>query len=179
MKFINMTTYSKVSFQPIKPKEDKINIKDISHALSLMCRGNGHLNHFYSVAQHSVNCCKEAKMRGYSNKVQLICLLHDASEAYLADIIRPVKPHLENYLEIEERLQTVIYKKFIKEEVTKEELLKMKEIDDEVLFWELYTLMDDENFKEKKVSDIIDTNLKSFEEIETEFLNLFNELILE
>jgi 5'-deoxynucleotidase YfbR-like HD superfamily hydrolase len=51
---------------------------------------------------------KEAKSRGYSNRIQLACLLHDASEAYLSDVTRPVKAELPQYKEIEAPLQETI-----------------------------------------------------------------------
>ncbi|NLZ81928.1 MAG: phosphohydrolase, partial [Clostridiales bacterium] len=79
-------TYSKTKFYPLEPRLEDINILDIAHALSLMTRANGHLKHFFSVAQHSLNCFKEAESRGYSKKVQLACLIHDASESYISDI---------------------------------------------------------------------------------------------
>lgn len=84
-------TYSKIKFYPLEPVKTDINIVDIAHSLSLMTRANGHFKQFYSVAQHSINCYKEAKSRGCSERVQLGCLLHDASESYLSDLTRPVK----------------------------------------------------------------------------------------
>ena len=54
----------------------------------------------------------EAKARGWSERLQLACLLHDASEAYISDIIRPVKAHLSNYLEIESSIMNVILERF-------------------------------------------------------------------
>ena len=76
-------------FWPADPRVDDICIGDIAHALSLQCRFGGHSRLFYSVAQHSVlvsRLCKpENKMLG---------LLHDATEAYLQDIIRPLKQGL-------------------------------------------------------------------------------------
>ena len=80
-----ITTYTGKHFDPIQPEPGLFDLTDISHALSLLCRGNGHMKHFYSVAQHSIACAEEAKARGYSARVQLGCLLHDASEAYLGD----------------------------------------------------------------------------------------------
>ena len=90
-----------------------LDIKDIAHALSLICRGNGHVQHFYSVAQHSLACAKEAKVRGYRKEIILGCLLHDASEAYLSDVTRPIKKELTYYLEVEDVLQNSIWKYFI------------------------------------------------------------------
>jgi hypothetical protein len=53
-------TYSKTKFYPLEPVKEDIKIEDIAHALSLMTRANGHFKHFYSVAQHSISCCREA-----------------------------------------------------------------------------------------------------------------------
>jgi len=87
----------------------------------LICRGNGHVQHFYSVAQHSLACAKEAKTRRYSKEVILGCLLHDSSEAYLSDVTRPIKRKLTYYLEVEDVLQNIIWKHFIQRDLTKEE----------------------------------------------------------
>ena len=96
---------------PVKPVIEDIHIEDIAHALSLMTRANGHFRR-YSVAQHSLNCYREANGRGCSERIQLGCLLHDASESYLSDITRPVKLHLPDYVAIEENLQNMIYDRF-------------------------------------------------------------------
>ena len=108
-------------FDPLNIDESLLDIKDIAHALSLICRGNGHVQYFYSVAQHSLACAKEAKTRGYSKEVILGCLLHDGSEAYLSDVTRPIKKELTYYLEVEDVLQNVIWKHFIQRDLTKEE----------------------------------------------------------
>ena len=59
-----ITTYTGKHFDPIQPEPGLFDLTDISHALSLLCRGNGHMKHFYSVAQHSIACAEEAKARG-------------------------------------------------------------------------------------------------------------------
>ena len=79
-------TYSKKLVNPYNIQPGDIDIEDIAHSLSLTSRANGHFKHFYSVAQHSINCAIEAKNRGYGTRVQLACLLHDASESYIADV---------------------------------------------------------------------------------------------
>lgn len=86
-----MNVFSGHKIDPLHIKEDDIHLEDIAHALSLICRGNGHIKYFYSVAQHSLNCAKEAQSRGYSKDVVLSCLFHDASEAYMSDLITPIK----------------------------------------------------------------------------------------
>lgn len=76
-----------------------INIEDIALSLSKMCRFTGHCNKFYSVAEHSVYVSLLLP-----KKKALYGLLHDASEAYLADIASPVKQLLPEYKVLEEKI---------------------------------------------------------------------------
>ena len=135
-------TYTGTMFDPLNPQLDQIDSRDIAHALSMLCRANGHFKSFYSVGQHCVNCMQEAAARGYSRKVQLACLLHDASEAYLSDITRPVKQKLPQYLEIEKPLQEAILNKYLAEPLTQEEWKQVQDIDDAMLYHEFLALMD-------------------------------------
>lgn len=135
-------TYTGIMFDPLNPDPELVNITDIAHALSLLCRANGHFRNFYSVAQHSINCLEEAKERGYSRKVQLACLLHDASEAYLSDVTRPVKQEIPKYLEIEKPLQELIWTKYLGCRLTEEEYAQVFAIDDAILYHEFVALMD-------------------------------------
>ena len=137
----HIITYTGESFRPLNPDINKIKIEDIAHALSLTCRANGHVRHFYSVAQHCINCANEAKARGLSARIQLACLLHDGSEAYISDITRPVKRQLSQYLEIEDRLQTLVYKKFLGSSLSDEEGALVSEVDDDILAHEFDALM--------------------------------------
>ena len=93
-----MNTWTGRQFDPLHMQPSDVSLEDIAHALSLLCRGGGHLDRFYSVGQHCINCAGEARARGWSDRLVLACLLHDASEAYISDIIRPVKIHLDNML---------------------------------------------------------------------------------
>lgn len=136
----NITTYTKISMDPTAPDENLLDIRDIAHALSMLCRANGHFPMFYSVAQHCLNCMKEAKARGLSPRIQLLCLLHDASEAYISDVTRPVKSALPEYKEIEKRLESAIYRKWLGG-VTDEEYAVMREIDDVLLYHEFFCFM--------------------------------------
>lgn len=133
----SITTYTKKTFDPLVPDIELIDIIDIAHALSLLCRANGHFPEFYSVGIHSLNCMEEARARGYSERVQFACLLHDASEAYLSDITRPVKSALPQYKEIETVLQNVIYTKWLGGALTEEEYRLMREVDDVMLYYEM------------------------------------------
>ena len=173
-----ITTYSKKHLDPTNADINDIDILDIAHALSLMCRANGHFKHFYSVAQHSLNCLKEAKARGYSKRVQLGCLLHDASEAYLSDITRPVKVLLSEYFVIEEKLQEKIFNKWLENPLSDEERKLVFEIDDAVLYYEFINLMGEEltNYK-TEISARLEYDFCDFKEVEKSFINELNALI--
>lgn len=175
-----MNTFSGKKFDPMKMTAEDVRLEDIAHALSLLCRGGGHLKYFYSVGQHSINCMKEAKARGWSKRLQLACLLHDASEAYISDIIRPVKVHLENYLEIEDMITGKILEKFDLDDLTEEENKKWKQIDDDVLSHELKTLMPGEKERiPQPLCSVPDMAERQREEVEAEFSSLAAELLEE
>ena len=105
-------TYSGVVVYPLDPRTVDINIDDIAHALSMLCRFGGHTAKFYSVAEHSVRGARALQYVGELRHVQRAFLLHDAAEAYLVDVPRPIKASLVGYKEIEARLQAVIESTF-------------------------------------------------------------------
>lgn len=84
-------THSGIPFEPLAPRVEDIRIEDIAHALSQQCRFSGHTRVFYSVAEHCVRVSRCLDARGYARSVVLWGLLHDASEAYLVDIPKPLK----------------------------------------------------------------------------------------
>lgn len=175
--FDKMNTYAGLFIDPLNLCDDDIDIIDIAHALSLLCRGGGHLKRFYSVGQHSINCALEAKARGYSDKVVFACLMHDASEAYISDIIRPVKKHLSNYMEIESSIMNAIYHKYSLDDLTVEEHQLWKLVDDEILDNELYHLLSVQcNDTTANLYHELDLNEYKPSIIEEKFMELFNEL---
>ena len=170
-------TYTRVMFDPLNPNPELIRIRDIAHALSMLCRANGHFTTFYSVGMHSLNCAAEAAARGHSVKVQLACLLHDASESYLADVTRPVKKELPRYLEIEKPLQDTIWLKFLGQPLTEEENRQVFAIDDAVLWHEFVALMETKlSDKEPKLLSKPEFAFPGFRETEDAFVKCFREL---
>lgn len=116
-----MQTYSGKRFYPTSPLPEDIDINDIAVALSRICRFGGHCNAFYSVAQHSVlvsiNVFHKAHVDMDDERrriLPLAALLHDAAEAYIGDMVWPLKqaPELKAYKEIEQRIERAIEKKF-------------------------------------------------------------------
>ena len=172
-----ITTYSKIHIDPINPDVSLIRLEDISHALSLMCRANGHIKHFYSVGQHSINCAYEAMARGLSTRIQLACLLHDASEAYLSDITRPVKRRLPTYLDIECAMQNAIWQAFSLNDLTQEELFHVNEIDDTILYYEFNELMSEKiTAPAPKLFSAPCFHFREFSLVDKEFLSLAKKL---
>ncbi len=173
-------TYSGVSFSPLSPSVEDISPVDIAHALSYMCRANGHFSGFYSVAQHCISCEHEAKLRGYSREIRLACLLHDASEAYISDITRPVKRQLTEYSAIEKRLQDVIYRRFGIDPEDEEIQRCVKEIDDAMLYHEFLALGGLALYEEApEILSEPDYGFLPFEETERIFLRNVNDLLKE
>lgn len=169
-----ITTYSGVHMEPVQPEADKIHIGDIAHALSLLCRGNGHVKTFFSVGQHCVRCALEAEARGYARRVVLACLLHDASEAYMSDITRPLKKYLPQYKIYEQQLLKVIYEKYLGTPLTSEEEKLVKEIDDDLLYFDmLYLLGEHMRDEAPDMKTSFNYEFVPFEEVETEYLALF------
>jgi len=104
-------TYSGKQYWPIDPRPEDVNIEDVAHALSMLCRFGGHCLRFYSVAEHSVHIARWLLAR-HGAHVALCGLLHDSTEAYVADVPSPTKPHLSGYKEIEARNWSEISWKF-------------------------------------------------------------------
>lgn len=124
----------------INPDINSFCSEDIAHALSLICRASGHFKHFYSVAQHSINCMREAAARGFSRRVCFAALLHDASEAYLCDIPTPLKDELSEYKKIEANFQEKLFEKFGLNDLSEEEKHLVKLVDEALLWYEFKCL---------------------------------------
>lgn len=173
-----MCTYSGQMLKPLELRPEDIDPLDIAHALSLLCRGSGHLVHFYSVGQHCINCAKEAKARGWDSRVVLGCLVHDASEAYLSDIIRPVKKHLSNYMELEDRILLTVYQRFGIGDLTEEEYGKIRRIDNEILENEIPVLMSRPgDTQPAKLFSEPDFSQRDMKAVEEEYLRMVKELM--
>lgn len=171
-------TYTGIMMDPTKPRPEQLCIEDIAHALPMLCRANGHFRSFYSVGQHSINCMKEAQARGYSPRLQLACLLHDGSEAYLSDVTRPVKQELPAYKLIEEPLQDMIWNKWLDQPLTEAETEQVFDVDNAMLYHEFIALMNGTKLydQEPPLSSEPEFAFRGFEPVQQEFLTLFHEL---
>lgn len=105
-----MQTFTGRQFWPLDPRTDEIDIRDIAHSLSMQCRYAGHVDRFYSVAEHSCHV-SDVVARTHPEHA-LAALLHDGSEAYLVDVPKPVKRFLTGYDVMEQNLMTAIFHKY-------------------------------------------------------------------
>ena len=128
-------TYGGKQFWPLDPRPEDIDLVDIAHALSMLCRFTGHTKRFYSVAEHSVHvsmrCAPTDALWG---------LLHDASEAYLVDLARPVKrqPQMSAYRDAEASVMRAVCAHFGLPSI---EPRSVKEADNRMLYTEARDLM--------------------------------------
>lgn len=105
---------SKTLFDLIDINIDDIHIDDIIYSLSTKPRYNGHTPWPWTVLDHSIKTYEFASnsRERISIRTLLAILLHDASEAYLGDIVAPVKNHFKDIKKLDENLQQHIYKRF-------------------------------------------------------------------
>lgn len=108
-------TYTGIKADIFDLTHDMLDIEDIANSLSHICRYGGHLPHFYSVAEHSVHVANNLETLGYDTDTIITGLLHDAPEAYVGDMVRPLKQHQQfgkYHQQIENTIAKKIHEKF-------------------------------------------------------------------
>jgi hypothetical protein len=90
-----MLTQDRKRVQPLDYKPEDYNLEAVAHSLAMQCRYNGHVDWFYSVAQHGVLVSRALERDGYDRNAQRIGLHHDDAEYILGDMIRPMKNALQ------------------------------------------------------------------------------------
>ena len=100
-------TRTGMPFDLLAPTAEMVQPLDIAHALAHLCRFNGHTLQHYSVAEHSIRVAQLVPAEH-----QLAALLHDATEAYVGDMVRPLKQVLPGYQQIEQRVWKAICQRF-------------------------------------------------------------------
>lgn len=115
-------TFTGRRFYPLDPFPEEVDEFDIAHALSLLCRFGGHVDRFYSVAEHCVLMSRWVEQwahrapQGFTGEeirlLALEALVHDATEAFVVDVPRPLKQSLPEYRAIEDRVAVAVWKRF-------------------------------------------------------------------
>jgi len=175
-------TDKKFSLNNINP--DNVCIEDIASALSKQCRYNGHIDRFYSIAQHCI-CVAE----GLLPQLSIYGLLHDAAEAYIGDITMPVKQYLlknnsDLIYDLEENILEAIYYKFNLKCPDLPLQAKVKKQDNIWLVLEALNMFDSivDNWTEKYImlDDIKDITMEKAlnpDEAEKEYIKKFYEYL--
>lgn len=118
-------TYTRRMVDIVHPQASDIDIRDIAHALSNLCRFNGHTRKFYSVAQHCVHASEWV-----AAPAALPALLHDAAEYCLTDVPSPIKPLLgDTYKHLTQRLEVAIFERFGVDHHTRSWEAEVKRVD--------------------------------------------------
>ena len=136
-------THSHIRF-PLNPEQmtsDHIAWDDIATHLAKQCRYNGAVPGYYSVAEHSV-----LVSQCVPKHLQFLALLHDAAEAYLGDLVRPVKVQCPAYWQMEDRLMLTIYRAALVEPPSFSDQMEIKAADDAVLNRELEWFFPEQDF---------------------------------
>ncbi len=125
------------------PDPEAIQLTDIATALSLICRFNGHVGQFYSVAEHSLVVCNMLMRQFGETDLALWGLFHDAPEAYLGDVTRPLKGLIPEYKVIEAKHADAIRRRF-KFPHRWDTDHRVKAADEQALVWEMASVRDAE-----------------------------------
>lgn len=112
-------TFTGLYVEPLDLEPSLIRVEDVAHALSNQCRFSGHVREFYSVAEHSVRVTRALESGVIAGDVPLDVLrwglMHDAAEAYLTDVARPLKDDAyfgRAYRGAEARAMTAVAERF-------------------------------------------------------------------
>lgn len=131
-----MGTATGNKFYPLDPRPTEVHLPDIARGLAMTCRYGGQVKRFYSVAEHCVRVSAHVPWQ-YAKEA----LLHDSAEAFIGDMIRPLKhqPEMVAFREAEAKIETAIFERF-EINSTPESRAAIKEIDDRILVDEITQL---------------------------------------
>lgn len=134
-------TYTGGGIDVFDPDPDDIALPDIAAALAHTCRFGGHCRQFYSVAHHSLHVADE--LPADNTRLRAHGLLHDAAEAYLGDLPRPLKAELESFHDLEERLLSAVWTALEIDPPTEAEWRRVMDADDRLLAYEANSVLEE------------------------------------
>jgi 5'-deoxynucleotidase YfbR-like HD superfamily hydrolase len=108
----NMRTVSGRYLDVLDPNPELIELGDIAHALARVCRFGGMTKTVYTVGEHSIHVADQLWRTHGDLRLAAAGLMHDAAEAYLGDVIAPLKRCLDDYEAIEARWARAIGDRF-------------------------------------------------------------------
>ena len=132
-------TFSGKRLHPLDPRPEEITIEDIAHGLANTCRYGGQCQFYYSVGTHSLYVSRE--LADHGPEMQLYGLFHDAAEAYITDIPRPLKRELDGYDGIEQDILSAVWDHLSLSRPSPEQWQTVMNADDRLFYYESETLL--------------------------------------
>jgi hypothetical protein len=140
-------TYSGEQFDLFDPEPDRVRLSDVAAGLAHTCRFGGQCVRFYSVAHHSLHVSRE--VAGADDpRLQLLGLLHDAGEAYVGDVPRPLKTRFDEFERLEEAILDAVWTALDVAPPTEAEWERVTRADDRLLAYEADALLTDGSWAE-------------------------------
>lgn len=166
-------TYTGGEFYPLDPEPSEVDLPDIANGLANTCRYAGQCQFYYSVGTHSLYVSEELAEQG--PQVQLYGLLHDAAEAYVSDVPRPLKRELENFADIESNVLDAVWTGLGVPAPTDSQWETVMAADDQLFRYEADTLLAE--FEPPSVPDLsYELSPCSPEEVRERFVDRVREL---
>lgn len=168
-------TYSGGGFDLFDPDPDDVRLLDIAASLAHTCRFGGHCRMFYSVAQHSILVSRE--LPADDDRLRLLGLLHDAGEAYVGDIPRPLKAEHEAFDRIEGRILDAVWTAFGIDPPTEDEWARVMAADDRLLAYEANSILEDGGWADRSPELEYELGAESTENVRERFRSRSNTLL--
>ncbi|MXR52001.1 phosphohydrolase [Halovenus sp. WSH3] len=166
-------TYTGGEFHPLDPDPERIELPDIANGLANTCRYAGQCQFYYSVGTHSIYVSEELSEHGPT--IQLYGLFHDAAEAYISDVPRPVKREIETFERIEQRILAAVWDRLGVDPPTESEWEVVMDADDRLFHYEADTLLAE--FEPPSVPDLpYELSACSPERVREQFLDRAEQL---
>jgi 5'-deoxynucleotidase YfbR-like HD superfamily hydrolase len=161
-------TYTGRGFDVFDPDPATVALDDIAAGLAHTCRFGGHPQRFYSVAEHSLYVATELADEG-DGRLALLGLLHDAGEAYVGDIPRPVKRRLDGFEEIEAAVLAAVWDGLDVDPPTESEWKRVMTVDDRLLAYEADELLADGSWADEPAALGYDLGRRPVDEVRERF----------
>ena len=163
-------TYTGNRFYPFDPRPAEVDLRDVASGLAHTCRFGGQCRTFYSVALHSLHVSRDLARTGRGPRVQLHGLLHDAGEAYVGDVPRPVKTEFASLERVEERIREAVWAALDVRPPDEEEWAAVVAADDRLLAYEASELLADGSWAAEPPDVDYDLRAGSVDDVRERFL---------
>lgn len=162
-------TYTGGGFDLFDPDPADVRLPDVAAGLAHTCRFGGHCRHYYSVAQHSLYVSRELPAEDV--RLQVFGLFHDAGEAYVGDVPRPLKARLETFERIEDRVRDAVWTALGVDPPTDEEWERVMAADDRLLAYEANRILEDGAWADSSPDLGYDLGAESVDAVRERFLS--------